>query len=383
MQTIGFLLPRSNFYQSISFDLHEGLRSGLKQIGRDDIRIVTENIGYGSDKQICYRAAEKLLMEENASVIVAYIGHRSAQLLRPLFLATNKILIVLDAGAHLPDEWTECPNIIYHSLHNSFGAFLASKRAVKDGCLTGGMVTGYYDGGYLQTVAIFNGFQNAGGTICFNHATGHLKEEFTVLPLKNHLEQFPGSAFLSVFSGEFAQWYFSMLKEIFERDKIAVYLPPFGLEEIMLNNAAYPGNNVKGVAAWSRNIESKENSLFMNTIHETNKTPNLFSLISWECAHIVAKTLDLIKEHKSNVHEITFELKKIEFEGPRGKIYFHQKTNTTIAPLYEATIVLENSNACKLRIDSKISPSSEDFDKLLGQQLDGVNSAWYNSYICI
>ena len=105
MQTIGILLPRSTYYQTIGFDLFEGLRSGLRHLGRSDIKIITENIGFGAEKQQCYRSAEKLLLEENVSVVIAYIGHRTAQLLRPLFLAANKMLIVLDAGANLPNEW--------------------------------------------------------------------------------------------------------------------------------------------------------------------------------------------------------------------------------------------------------------------------------------
>jgi len=382
-QKIGFLLPRSTFYQSISFDLYEGLRSGLKQQGREDIRIITENIGYGADKQVCYRAAEKLLMEENVAVVVAYIGHRAAQLLRPLFLATNKILIVLDAGANLPDEWSECPNIIYHSLQNSLGAFLSAKRAVKDGHKQGGMVTGYYDGGYLQTLAIFNGFELAGGTICFNHATGYLKEEFTMLPLIKELENFPNAAFLSIFSCEFTQWYFEQLKQYFNDKNVFVYLNPFSLEETMLDKAIYPGKNMKGIASWSRHLKSAENQLFINTLEETNKTPNLFSLISWESTHIIIKVLDLLKAHKNNIQEISEDLKSFEFEGPRGKVQFHSKMNTTIAPLYEATVMSDDKAMCVLQIDSKIETIADEFEKLLGQPLDEVKSAWYNSYVCI
>ncbi len=57
MQTIGLLLPRSTYYTGLSFDIFEGVRSSLKQLQRDDIRIVTENIGFGTDKQLCYKAA--------------------------------------------------------------------------------------------------------------------------------------------------------------------------------------------------------------------------------------------------------------------------------------------------------------------------------------
>jgi branched-chain amino acid transport system substrate-binding protein len=383
MQIIGILLSRSNYYETINFDLYEGLRSAVQEMGRDNIRIVTENIGFGSDKQQCYRSAEKLILEDNASVVIAYIGHRIAQLLRPLFLAANRILIVLDAGSNLPQEWPKCPNIFYHSLHNSLGAWFASKQAVEDGYLTGGMVTGYYDGGYLQTVGLFNGFQQAGGTICFNHATGYKKEDFTMQPLKNHLDQFPGSALLSLFSGDYVQWYFAEIKQLFGENNLPIYLPPFAFEETMLKDAIYPGNRTKGVAAWSKSIENNENKIFMEAMESSGRIPNLFSVLSWESAQIAVKVLDLSIEHKNNIQEITLALQTFKFNGPRGTVSFDSKTNTSFAPLYKASIIPDKNGMCEVKLGSIIPDTFENFEKLTRQQLDNTTSAWFNSYVCI
>lgn len=383
MQTIGILLARSTYYQTIGFDLYEGLRSGLKQLGRDDIRIVTENIGFGADKQQCYRSAEKLLLEENASVVIAYIGHRTAQLLRPLFLSANKMLIVLDAGANLPHEWPSCPNIFYHSLHNSLGASLAAKQAVEDGYTGAGMVTGYYDGGYLHTYSITKGFEETGGTILFNHATGYKTEDFSMEPLKEHLSQYPNSALLSIFSGDFVQWYFEKIKNTFEGENLPVYLPPFGFEETMLSEADYPSNNIKGVAVWSKKIQSKANKTFIEVLTAAGRTPNLFSLLSWESATIAIKILDLIQEHKNDISKIATGIQSLTFESPRGQIYFDSKTNTSISPLYNVAIVANDEGKCELRLDGETANVYEHFEKLTEQNLNNSSSSWYNSYVCI
>lgn len=383
MQTIGILLPRSTYYQTIGFDLFEGLRSGLRHLGRSDIKIITENIGFGAEKQQCYRSAEKLLLEENVSVVIAYIGHRTAQLLRPLFLAANKMLIVLDAGANLPNEWPACPNIFYHSLHNALGASLAGKQAKNDGFKSAGMVTGYYDGGYLHTYGISKAFQDNGGNIVFNHATGYIQQEFTIDPLKEHLAQFPNSALLSIFSGDFVQWYFEGLKNSFEGQNLPVYLPPFGFEETMLSDAAYPGHQIKGIAAWSKKIASNDNEVFVQTISNAGRTPNLFSLLSWESASIAIKVLALIDEHKNITAKIVAGLQSFEFNGPRGKIYFDAKTNTSISPLYNATIIPDQEGKCEIRIESMVNDVADQFKELSTYELDHAMSAWYNSYTCI
>lgn len=382
MQTIGILLARSTYYQTISFDLYEGLRSGLKYLERNDIRIITENIGFGADKQQCYRSAEKLLLEENASVVIAYIGHRMAQLLRPLFLAANKILIVLDAGANLPHEWPACPNIFYHSLHNSLGASLAAKKAINDGYKSAGMITGYYDGGYLHTYSISKSFEENGGKIFFNHATGYKSEDFTMEPLKNHLEQFPDCALLSLFSGDFVQWYFEGIKKSFKEQNLPVYLPPFGFEEMTLADAEYPGDNIQGIAAWSKNIKSDENEIFIDAITSAGRTPNLFSLLSWESAVITIKILDLIQE-RNTITQIASELHSFTFKSPRGRIYFDPKTNTSISPLYNAVLISNDKGKCEIKLESTANDIHEHFQKLTNQDLNNSTSAWYNSYACI
>lgn len=275
------------------------------------------------------------------------------------------------------------PNIFYHSLHNSLGASLAKKQATKDGYTHAGMVTGYYDGGYLHTYSVTKGFEENGGMIAFNHATGYKTEDFTITPIKEHLEKFPNSALLSIFSGDFVQWYFESIKNSFEGQNLPVYLPPFGFEEMMLSDAEYSSKNIKGIAAWSKKIESEENKTFIETITNAGRIPNLFSLLSWESAKIVLKTLELIDESKNNIPQIATGLQSFTFEGPRGKIYFDSKTNTSIAPLYNATIISTNEGKCEVQIESIANDVFEHFEKLTTEDLNNSTSAWYNSYACI
>lgn len=381
MQKIGFLLPRSSFYDTMGFDLFEGLRSGLQHIGKYDVKIIIENISFGADKQQCYRCAEKLVLEENVAIVVAYIGHRMAELLKPLFLATNKILLVLDPGASMPQEWPTCSSIFYNSLQNAFGAWLTAQKAVKEGYQTGGMVTNYYDGGYLHTYGITKGYEWAKGTICFNHATGFKPEDFTMEPLQNHLSQNPNSALLSLFSGDFTQWYFAELKKWFENQDVPVYLSPFGLEETMLDNAVFASNKISGVAAWSRNIATPENKIFMDTIVTSGRKANLFTLLGWESASIINKILELLEIHKNNTSSIAAELMSFDFESPRGKISFDSKTNTTVSPLYDVTVI-ENMGNCEIVVNGKIDNIKTEFETFSTLNLDNAVSAWFNSYTC-
>ncbi|ASS49287.1 MAG: ABC transporter substrate-binding protein [Candidatus Fluviicola riflensis] len=382
MPKIGVLLPRSSYYDMIGFDIHEGLRSGLAQAGREDIRIITENIGFGADKNSVYRAAERMLLDENIAVVFAYLTQRSAQLLRPLFMAANRLLIVLDAGANLPQEWPTTPNILYHSLHNSLGAWLSGKMAVQDGYSEGGMVTGYYDGGYLHTAAITFGFQQNGGAIAFNHATGYVKEDFSMTPLLDFRAEKPDSCLLSLFSGDFNEWFFRDLNEVYSTNCPPVYLAPFSFEEMMLEKAEYPGERVQGVASWSSELENAANKQFCEVLTDSGKTPNLFSLLGWEAASLAIFALEAMETNKNNGRAATETLKSKTFESPRGMIRFHDASNTTLAPMYKAKVVNNGNNFCKLVIQEELTDIALAYDELFALNLDGAISGWYNSYTC-
>lgn len=382
MNTIGLLLPRSTYYAGLSFDLLEGFRTSLKQIGLEDVRIVSENIGFGTDKQLCYKVAEQLIMHENVRMVFAYIGHRMAQVIRPLFIATNRLLIVLDAGANIPQEWPESPNIFYHSLHNALGSYMAAQFAHRDGYVTGGMVTGYYDGGYLQTMALTTGFTDAGGTIRFNHATGYRPEDFSIEPLEQYMNAYPGSALLSIFSGDYVQWYFEQLKRLCNGQQFPVYLPPFALEETTLGEAQYPGNDLKGVAAWCLGLENEQNQQFKTAMEEAGRSANLFSLLGWEGAYIAAY---LLKTYKSSVQELSLALNELSFESPRGNVIVHTSTRHTIAPMYEVSVTSDETGNCELFIGSSIGVDHllTSYEAFTSIPIDNAVSGWYNSYTCI
>lgn len=383
MHTIGILLPRSSFYEGMGFDMFEGLRQGLKHLGGDDIKIVSQNVGYGTEKQEVYRAAEQLLLQESVSIVFAYISHRTAQILRPLFMAANRLLIVLDAGANLPQEWPTSPNVFYHSLNNSLGAWMLAKLAVKDGFSNAGSVSGFYDGGYLHTYALAQSWINQGRSIVFNHATGYKPEEFTMLPLQKYLNEYSESCLFALFSSDFAQWFFRDTKHLFSNTNLHVYVPPFALEESMLSIVDCPDFVIKGIATWSIHLKTKENQTFVDSIQKAGREANFFSLLGWEASFLAIQLLSLISQEDSNMVNVGKKLKTFEFVGPRGRVFFHQDTNTTLASLYEISIVKNDAGKCNLQIDKELNSLVAEYEQMIAQPLNGTVSGWHNSYTCM
>jgi branched-chain amino acid transport system substrate-binding protein len=384
MKKIGILLPRSSFYAGIGLDLFEGLRAGLQQQGAHDIQVVSVNIGFGAEKQECYRAAEQLLLQENISVVFAYIGHRTAQLLRPLFMAANRLLIVLDAGCNMPQEWPASPNILYHSLHNALGAWLNSGLAARDGYRKAGMASCFYDGGYLHTFAQAKGWERTQNVLAFNHATGYKAEEFSMQPLQNHFQTHPDACLFSLFSAEFAQWFYRDLKHYFPSDSPRVYMSPFGFEELLLSTTIYPGDNIRGTAVWSKELATAENETFKQALIACGKVPNLFSLLGWEAASLAVKAVAVMEETGNNGSNTGKQLKTFTFKGPRGTVYFYGgDIHYTLAPMYEAILEKNESGHCHLRLTGEQTGIEKAFEQLCAEPLENAVSGWYNSYTCI
>lgn len=383
MESIGILLPRSTFYASISFDIFEGFRAALRHIGREDIKIVSENIGFGAEKQECYRAAERLILQENVPVVFAYIGHRTAQLLRPLFMAANKLLVVLDAGSHLPHEWPTSPNIFYHSLHNALGAWLSAQKAFSIGYSQAGMVSGFYDGGYLHTYAMTHGFHKEGGSIVFNHATGYQRNEFSLKALQGYLSSYPSACLLALFSGDFSQWFLEELGLMFPIKPPTVFAAPFSFEESMLEQLPFKGQCMHGIAAWSRHLDTEENQTFVDSLYRQGRQANLFSLLGWEAAFIGVKVLELIDIYHHNTLKVSQDLKAFSFNGPRGKCCFHEATQHTLSPLFNTVLTGDAKGNCAIEIQGEVMATEAAFNELTAQPLDNAVSGWYNSYACI
>src|SRR5690349_18979757 len=104
LRKIGILLPRSTDYPAMGYDILEGLKIRLKIMGTEAVQFFTENIGFGENATFNYAAAEKLLLEQDADLLIVYSNASNAEPLYKLAEALQKPLIILDAGMQLPEK---------------------------------------------------------------------------------------------------------------------------------------------------------------------------------------------------------------------------------------------------------------------------------------
>lgn len=370
---IGLLLPRSTDYPAMGYDMIDGLRCRLAKDHSREYRFITENIGFGEDNALSYARAEKLYLEDNADILIAYCNSANAELLYHLAAAIQKPLLILDAGMQYPEAGPSpyCYHITLQGLH---GCRIAGNMS-GTGNRNVIMATSFYDGGYRGPWSYDRGLSEAGGSICGNYVSSYLPAEFNIDPLIRLLQETPASSVAACFSSYLAELFFKALYEKKgETTRLPFYCSPFMAEEQILGKCDFPGGELYAVVPWSSTLVNPQQQEFTESIRQTsNKKANIFHLLGWE-AGIVTTILA--------THGLT-SLKYYSYESPRGTTTIHASTHYTYAPLYKGRITNDKNGKCALQITDTIAPDADMHIKVMSDQPTTVMSGWKNNYLCI
>src|SRR5690242_5221246 len=156
MLRVGVLYPRSSIFPLLGAEFLSGLNASLTvSNSKENFQLITENIGFYTVEKDIYLQTEKLLLQENADAIIAYIDLKTASVLQPLVTATNKLLIIVNPGANFPENWIPPAGTIYLTLLDSFLSRLTGQLAANNSTESV-LAASFYDGGYLHCLAMVN-----------------------------------------------------------------------------------------------------------------------------------------------------------------------------------------------------------------------------------
>jgi branched-chain amino acid transport system substrate-binding protein len=379
---IGILLPRSTDYPAMGFDLLDGLRGSLKQEGITQATVIPENIGFGEDRQANYAKAEKLFMQDDIDLLVAYLSVSNAEALYPLIKTVGKPLLVLDPGMSHPTLAPES-NVFFISLQGLHASYLAGKKAAEGGAEVI-MATSFYDGGYRGPWAYTMGIAAAGGRIVHNYV-GHYKEsEFTVKPMLDVMIEKKTERIAACFSTYLSTLFVNGLQEQNGGLPPAnYYCSPFMAEEQLLESYKLPGGNFYAFIPWSSDVNNESNDLFKETIQKEKKKPaNLFHLFGWEAGIVAAHLIRQAENSGTSITDAASSLGSFQYKSPRGTVNIHPETRTTYAPLHYAEIREGDENKCRLMIIEQVEIGPEEHKEIMNKQPEGMTSGWFNNYFC-
>jgi branched-chain amino acid transport system substrate-binding protein len=385
MLRTGILMPRSTLFPALGMDWLNGLKYQIRRHNAEDnIKIITENAGFGINEQEVYSKTEKLLLQEDADIVIAFVDARMTELLQPLFTATNKILIAANFGANLPDSWQPAPTTISHSLNFSFNTSLTGQLAATESPLPAANVISYYDGGYTQCYSMLNAHHENGGRPQFNHVTSYQHQLFTLQPLAAFLQENNTlQTILSLYAGDLATLYYREAAPLQQAHNLNIYVSPMLLDESLRDTLAedFSIQQVKGYTPWNASLDNAANRLFCETVKAaTGKMPNYFHLLGWDTGALLYAVLEQYEAGKRDAASAVQTLINTRFESPRGWLEPDAATHHCYGPAW----LVSCSNRMELKVLGEAPDAAGGWKKFTHNPLPGgETSSWRNTYLCI
>ncbi|MBL0912579.1 MAG: hypothetical protein IBJ09_09415 [Bacteroidia bacterium] len=372
---IALLLPRSMLYPSLSFDMMDGLRSGLKKTGMDTrCEVVSASIGLAAKNEEIYARCEQVLLD-GADVVVAYMNPLSAEYVHALFQSAGKRLVVLDSGYHFPAFQGKLSHAWFLSLQGNLCCRAIMQKAAADGYRNFALSCSFYDAGYRPSYSYTTAAEDKGGTVGLSHITPLRRAEFSLDRLAEYLGDNKDAAMLASFCGDMAEDFFRESSRLELSTTYDTYGAAFTAEEEWLAKIPYPGKDWDAAVPWARSIATPANEEFVSTLEgiRENKA-NIFSLLGWEAALFIAATE-------------TGSPEGIVLDSPRGRVQINPETQFSEAPVYFARVTKnEGTGNCRLT-DVRDAGDLQEERRLLQRDIDYIQTttanSWLNAYACL
>lgn len=379
----GILLPRSTLFPAMGFDLLHGLKTSLQQRGvRESFQLLTDNIGFGADQKEIYSKAERLLLQEDADIVIVVADTAVEELLSPLFTAYNKLLIVVHFGANFPESWTPAPTTWVHSLNFCLHTRLTGKLAAAQEDKQAVYTASFYDAGYRQCYAFLNSHQQNGGIACYTHVTDFRPDFFTLQPADDFLAANPVQNMICLYAADLAALFYEKAAPLQEKYKLNLFVSPMMLDASVRD---YAGDktlavNATGYTPWLPSLDNEENSLFCSGFEKAaNKKANIMGLLGWETGML----LDLFAkqfEQKNQWSEVIISAGDSRLPSPRGWLQLDKTTQHSVGPSWLATA----TGNFEVMAAGETMDTLDEWRSFTKETLSADDtSGWKNTYLCI
>jgi len=369
---IGVLIPKSTTHPLIGHDFFDGLKCNLRQMKGHEVSF--GNIGFGTSKELVYTEAEKLLLEKQVEVLVAFADFPVVEALFSISESLNKLLIVVNTGGKIQSNWKAPDSVLFLNLNEWLNSFISGKLAAQSS-KTAVFSSSFYDAGYAIGQSVVDGFIEKGGAIEFNFIGKHEVEEFDLTPLINYLnETSKVNQILTVLSGKLVNEFLAQIKEKADRE-ITLWVNQAFLFE--LNNSISEHNGIiKGYVSWFPDLKNDQNASFQREFKTfSGRAAGPISLLGWETAQILTSIQEIIKEGATTC--INF-LDKEGLQTPRGYLQLEPETHQFVGKSWlwelqgnkfeviQQYTVNQLQNLIEFKITTPVPPQT----------------GWINTYLC-
>ena len=361
-------------FPTLGKDLLQGFRLGLGN-EYDGVKYLVEGIGNATDDSII-RTAEKLLIQEDVDLVIAFCGSILLESLGRVFESYQKPLFHVDLGSNALKLKHQNSFVAYHSLNLWQSNYTAGKYAADTFGKKGLLAASFYDGGYQHSEALVTGYREAGGELV----------DFYVAPMDYKNEDF--STLLEVIESKDPEVVF-LLFSYKEADKLLQALSksklngkyPFVAMPVLTDESMYEENHgiqqLVSIGSWSFDEKRSTMQEFVSVYQELKGShPNLIHLLGYEMGQATSQLLETHGEIPSKLSEA---LQKLTIATPRGNLSYNAYGESQVEEFK-----IRKFNFNEVRYHNEVIGTVEaDFSSGLYKQFEPLEyTGWQNPYIC-
>ncbi|MGO4293902.1 ABC transporter substrate-binding protein [Chitinophaga sp. RAB17] len=377
---IGALLPKSSFHPLLHHDFLQGMQAYL-QLRAVNTTWFTANIGFGTDAELMLEQAEKMLLENQADVLVLYADQPAVSKIAALAKSLNRLVILVHNGAKYMHEWEPHPVVLSHTLNNAIQCRLTGRYAAghaKDIAVC----TSFYDGGYSHCHALTQSYLENGGSVAYNFVSKYTVPTFDSAPLHEFLTSNAHvQTLLALFNGDLAHCFLQQLQHADAAKDLQVFGSPMLLDETLTNvhgELKLPFR-VNGYVPWISSLPNNANQLLKTQFkNHTGREANVFSMHGWDTGMILEHIFNTIDIHHFQAKAIISALGEVTLDSPRGPLRMDSATHHMLAPAW----LVQTNEAFELKVISKEENTLEVWQDIVREKIPGGATGWFNTYLC-
>ncbi len=376
---IGLLSPLSSAHPGISLDFMDGLNAFLEHYNiKQRIQLVKENIGFGGSEKDIYAKAEKLLINEDVDVLIAYADEKAVSILHPLLQATNRLLLLVNPGANYPLNWVPQPTIIRLNMQHAFCSWLTGSLAAKTGNGYAAYCSTFYDCGYLHGAAMVNNLLSNGGTISHNYINNQAYDSaFEISQLTNFLFANPDCTnLLCIFDELPSSLFYNQLNAYQNANGLNLFVSPMMLTQKALAATGeahkFP---IEGFVSWLPTATNEANITLLNKL---KRPATLFTVLGYETAMILNEILLQQNEVVNDGEATVTYLKNKVLQTPRGMLQLDDETQTYISAPTRCTYEIGEKMPSKIFLNNL----TDEWKAFTAVPTEGHVTGWTNTYLC-
>lgn len=376
---IGLLLPTSKMYPSLAMDFTSGIRLAIKKAGyENEIQLVLENIGNGTNKERIISALNKLVIQEQTDINILFINSILLTEVTETAKALKRPLIITNIGANIPADFYGDDYLLMNSFNLWESAYMAAKWGVENKGKKLAHGSYYYEAGYQLYECFSQGLLDSGGNTVLNQVSQLNPDPNDFELFMENIEPLSPDFLYMLYSERDAVSFLNKLSASGYNGKYPIVTSGVMINDEILEQVHGTPQKIVNISSWDPVLDKPENKIFAEEFqNETENKPNFFSLLAYECGGAICDAMKSKNWSQKGLDQ--FEaVKASSFTGPRGILEFNNDLNMTQFHNY----VFELKENRTRKMYGEVGKMNQRSELIMMKRQQDRLAGWFQAYLC-